>query len=92
VIYARPWVSPLVVARLYAAGRACFPDAVHGPHVQSLQLYNFVFMRRAERDETWRETMAAWNTRAAEHGATTYKHVSNFHRDYHRTARTLGVA
>jgi hypothetical protein len=85
IVWARPWVPPSVVARLYAFGRASFPKDVHGPHLKSLHLYLYVTDRRAEGKETWAATMEAWNEHAEDLGLpNTYKHVSNFLRDYHR--------
>jgi hypothetical protein len=47
--------------------------------------------RRAERKETWAATMEAWNDFAEDAGfRNTYWHVSNFLRDYHRAAVSLG--
>jgi hypothetical protein len=90
IIYARPWVPPAVVARLYAFGRASFPKDVHGPHLKSLHLYLYVTDSRSDDDQTWAETMAAWNDYAEDTGLpNTYTHVSNFHRDYHQVARAV---
>jgi hypothetical protein len=93
IIYARPWVPPSVVARLYSLGRRTFPKDVHGPQLKSLHLYLYVRDRRTEEKETWVETMAAWNEHAEYYELpNTYAHVSNFHRDYHRVRKTLNRA
>jgi hypothetical protein len=88
VIYARPWVRPSVVARLYLAGTRNYPGDVHGPHLKSLLLYNFVTERLMTKQETWAERMAAWNAWPQRKG-TTYRWVSNFHRDYSRVKHAL---
>lgn len=92
VVWARPWVPPAVVARLYAFLRQSFPNDVHGPQLKSLNLYNFVNERRTHSKEPWAVTMGAWNDWLEESGqeGTVYNWVSNFHRDYHRVKRTLG--
>lgn len=78
-------------SRLYAFGRASFPKDVHGPHLKSLHLYLYVANRRGDTKETWAETLAAWNEHAEDlELPNTYKHVSNFVRDYHGVAEFLG--
>ena len=91
MVYARPWVPPSVVSRLYVAGTRNYLEDVHGPHLKSLLLYNFVTTRRLEVEETWAQTMQAWNEWVKTSGRErrTYRWLSNFHRDYHRVRRTL---
>jgi hypothetical protein len=92
VVWARPWVPPAVVARLYAFLTQSFPRDVHGPQIKSLNLYNFVSARRAKVQEPWAATMAAWNEwweANSDEAGTVYTWVSNFHRDYHRVERAL---
>ena len=88
VVGAEPWVPAKSVEQCYRElQQLVFDGKPNRPlKEKTLKLYGWVTARHRDREETWRETMHAWNRN---HRRWRYTQVTNFHRDYHRVQRSI---